>query len=42
MSAGDEDTDGIAIAAYKLTLNGGTIKQGVTPAVLMHDAVKAT
>ena len=38
---GDEDTDGIAIAAGTLALNGGTINSGTTPATLTHAAVAA-
>ena len=37
---GDEDTDGISIAANQLTFNGGTIKDDVGyAAVLTHDAL---
>ena len=40
---GDEDTDGVSIAAHAIRLDGGTIKgvAGVTDAVLTHAAVPA-
>ncbi len=41
VAANDADTDGIAIAANQLALNGGTIKAGTTDAVLTHAAVAA-
>ena len=41
INEGDEDADGIAIAADKLTLNGGTIKAGEVAAALTHAAVAA-
>ena len=41
-AVGDTDTDGIAIAADKLSLNGGTIQDGAgNDAVLTHAAVAA-
>ena len=39
VAEGDEDTDGIAIAANKLALNGGTILAGTVVATLTHAAV---
>ena len=45
VAAGEEDTDGLAVAANKLTLNGGTIKAsagGNPDAVLTHAAVAAS
>ena len=42
VAVGDIDTDGIAIAADKLSLNGGTIQDGAgNDAVLTHAAVAA-
>ena len=41
VATNDADTDGIAIAANQLALNGGTIKAGTTDAVLTHAAVAA-
>ncbi len=43
VAAGDADTDGIAIGANKLALNGGTIQKtgGSTAATLTHSAVAA-
>ena len=42
VAVGDTDTDGIAIAADKLSLNGGTIQDGAgNDAVLTHAAVAA-
>ena len=45
VAAGEEDTDGLAVAGNKLTLDGGTIKAtagGNPDAVLDHDAVPAS
>ena len=45
VASGEEDTDGLAVAANKLTLNGGTIRataDGNPDAVLDHDAVPAS
>ena len=39
--AGDEDTDGIAVAADSLTLAGGAISAGATPVSLAHGALQA-
>ena len=40
MAIGDSDTDGIAISANKITLNGGTIQDGGgNGANLRHGAV---
>ena len=41
VAEGDADTDGIAIAANKLALNGGTIRAGTVDATLTHAAVAA-
>ena len=41
VAEGDADTDGIAIAANKLALNGGTILAGTVDATLTHAAVAA-
>ena len=41
VAEGDEDTDGIAIAANQLTLNGGTIMAGTEAANLSHAALAA-
>ena len=41
VAEGDEDTDGISIAADALELNGGTIRSGRTDASLKHTAVAA-
>ena len=42
VAVGDSDTDGISIAADKLSLNGGTIKDaGENAAELSHSAVSA-
>ena len=42
VAAGDSDTDGISIAADKLSLNGGSIKDGVdNDADLSHSALSA-
>ena len=42
VAADDADTDGIAISANKLSLNGGAIKDGANnDATLTHDAVAA-
>ena len=44
VAAGDEDTDGIAVVANSLLLNGGSIQafQGNAPATLTHDALQST
>ena len=45
VAAGEEDTDGLAVAGNKLTLDGGTIRAsagGNPDAVLDHDAVPAS
>ena len=44
VAAGDEDTDGIAVVANSLLLNGGSIHavEGNTPATLTHDALQST
>ena len=39
--AGDNDTDGVTIAASSLQLNGGTIRVGTTDAVLTHPETAA-
>ena len=39
VAEGDADTDGIAIAADSLALNGGSIQAGTTDATLTHAAV---
>ena len=42
IAEGDDDTDGISVAANKLSLNGGSIADmSGNPAVLTHDAVAA-
>ncbi len=41
VAAGDEDTDGIAVKANSLALNGGTIRAGATDAALPHAALQA-
>ena len=41
VAVGDEDTDGIAIGASKLALNGGAIEAGVLAAALTHPALVA-
>ena len=40
VAAGDEDTDGIAVVANSLALNGGTIQAGATDAALAHAALQ--
>ena len=42
VAAGDEDTDGIAVVANSLALNGGAIRAGVTNATLTHAALQAS
>ena len=39
--SGDEDTDGIAVVANSLALNGGAIRAGATNATLTHAALQA-
>ena len=39
--SGDEDTDGIAVVANSLALNGGGIRAGATNATLTHAALQA-
>ena len=39
--SGDEDTDGIAVVANSLALNGGAIRAGGTNATLTHAALQA-
>ena len=41
VAAGDEDEDGIAVAANSLALNGGTIRAGAANAALAHVALQA-
>ena len=41
VAAGDEDTDGIAVVANSLALNGGAIRAGATNATLTHAALQA-
>ena len=41
VSSGDEDTDGIAVVANSLALNGGAIRAGSTNAALTHAALQA-
>ncbi len=42
VAEGDSDTDGVAIAANKLTLNGGSIKDAANnDATLSHSAMAA-
>ena len=41
VAAGDEDTDGIAVVANSLALNGGAIRAGATNATLAHAALQA-
>ena len=41
VSSGDEDTDGIAVVANSLALNGGAIRAGSTNAALIHAALQA-
>ena len=40
VSSGDEDTDGIAVVANSLALNGGAIRAGATNATLTHAALQ--
>ena len=41
VASGDEDTDGIAVVANGLALNGGAIRAGTTDATLTHAALQA-
>ena len=41
VASGDEDTDGIAVVADSLALNGGAIRVGATNATLTHAALQA-
>ena len=41
VATGDEDTDGIAVVANSLALDGGTIRAGATNATLAHAALQA-
>ena len=41
VASGDEDTDGIAVLANSLALNGGAIRAGSTNAALTHAALQA-
>ncbi len=41
VASGDEDTDGIAVVANSLALNGGGIRAGATNATLTHAALQA-
>ena len=41
VAAGDEDTDGIAVVANSLALNGGAIRAGTTNSTLTHAALQA-
>ena len=41
VATGDEDTDGIAVVANSLALNGGAIRAGATNATLTHAALQA-
>ena len=41
VATGDEDTDGIAVVADSLALNGGAIRAGATNATLTHAALQA-
>ena len=41
VASGDEDTDGIAVVANSLALNGGAIRAGATNATLTHAALQA-
>ena len=41
VATGDEDTDGIAVVANSLALNGGAIRAGATNATLPHAALQA-
>ena len=42
VAAGDEDTDGLAVVANSLSLNGGAIRAGITDAALGHAGLQAT
>ena len=41
VASGDEDTDGIAVVANSLALNGGAIRAGSTNAVLTHAGLQS-
>ena len=41
VASGDEDTDGIAVVANGLALNGGAIRAGTTDATLTHATLQA-
>ena len=41
VATGDEDTDGIAVVANSLALDGGTIRAGATNATLAHATLQA-
>ena len=41
VAVGDEDTDGVAVEAGTIALNGGTIQVGTTAAALTHEAEAA-
>ena len=41
VASGDEDTDGIAVVANSLALNGGAIRAGAINATLIHAALQA-
>ena len=41
VASGDEDTDGIAVVANSLALNGGAIRAGAINAALIHAALQA-
>ena len=41
VASGDEDTDGIAVVANSLALNGGAIRAGATNATLTHAGLQA-
>ena len=41
VAEGDEDTDGVAVEAGTIALNGGTIQVGTTDAALAHEAEAA-
>ena len=41
VASGDEDTDGIAVVANGLALNGGALRAGATNATLAHAALQA-
>ena len=41
VAAGDEDTDGIAVVANSLALNGGAIRAGSTDAALTHAGLQS-